>query len=187
MLETTRRRAFIPLLAAALFASSLLAASLFRIDWFGAGQSLRVCLQGGSLRLWIGSRGDFSALAPGVHAGGWSGPQHWAPEIEAARKYWIQAGPTPTAGFPGGVVPAKQIIGLHILIPLYLLVLPLLLLAAAAFPPYRRHRRAARGLCRACGYDLRGLRDRCPECGRALLALILRLLRASPWGAPRPW
>jgi hypothetical protein len=55
--------------------------------------------------------------------------------------------------------------------------LPLGLLAPAAFSPAavwlfrrvgaraRRNRRAAAGLCPACGYDLRAGHDRCPECG----------------------
>lgn len=33
----------------------------------------------------------------------------------------------------------------------------------------RRARRAARGLCPACGYDLRASDGRCPECGAAAL------------------
>ena len=33
------------------------------------------------------------------------------------------------------------------------------------FRAHRRRRRAVRGLCRICGYDLRGSTSRCPECG----------------------
>jgi hypothetical protein len=32
----------------------------------------------------------------------------------------------------------------------------------------RRRKRAAEGKCYACGYDLRGLNERCPECGTSI-------------------
>jgi hypothetical protein len=36
---------------------------------------------------------------------------------------------------------------------------------AAVGTRLRRRRRRSRGLCPACGYDVRASRDRCPECG----------------------
>jgi hypothetical protein len=43
--------------------------------------------------------------------------------------------------------------------------LPLLVRTARVL---HRRRRAAAGLCRNCGYDLRASGDRCPECGQAV-------------------
>lgn len=52
----------------------------------------------------------------------------------------------------------------------FLLLLPTIRLARSGAGWNTRRRRRRRGLCLACGYDLRGGHDRCPECGLAASA-----------------
>jgi hypothetical protein len=51
-------------------------------------------------------------------------------------------------------------------LPYWALLLPLIVvLTIAGFKIARSIRRARRGLCRRCGYDLRESHGPCPECG----------------------
>ena len=66
----------------------------------------------------------------------------------------------PPAPYVALVVPMWAFVGA----PLFV---PATIAAAAARRSLRRRRRARHGECIACGYDLRGGHDRCPECGAA--------------------
>jgi hypothetical protein len=67
-----------------------------------------------------------------------------------------------------------------VLVPCWLAALVFAILPAVWFDRWRRRRSARRrlaaGLCRKCGYDLRGSPGRCPECGMPAEAAI----KASP-------
>jgi hypothetical protein len=89
----------------------------------------------------------------------------WTPPADAAwhvsvrrwHAYRIDSAPTARgAGTHGYVVKAP-----HGLVCGALALLPAVTLSLR----YRRRRHRRRGLCPACGYDLRASRDRCPECG----------------------
>jgi hypothetical protein len=67
-----------------------------------------------------------------------------------------------SSGSPPSVI--RGFIAPHWFYALLLLILPALWLRYG-LPEFRGRRRAERGLCRGCGYDLRGTPDRCPECG----------------------
>jgi hypothetical protein len=59
--------------------------------------------------------------------------------------------------------------GFHVIIPHWFVVLMSGVLPLAWIHARRRRaRRAAAGLCAACGYDLRASPERCPECGTAV-------------------
>jgi hypothetical protein len=50
-----------------------------------------------------------------------------------------------------------------------LCLIGLCVLAVVDVRVLRKRRRLAAGLCPACGYDLRASKDRCPECGLAIM------------------
>ena len=56
--------------------------------------------------------------------------------------------------------------GYELRFPLWLPTILLLAVSCWRVPPsMKRYRRRVRGMCEACGYDLRASPDRCPECG----------------------
>jgi hypothetical protein len=65
----------------------------------------------------------------------------------------------PAARGPGSTLPLWHLVVYASVLPLWWLARQQSSAAAA------RNRRRVLGLCPACGYDLRGTPDRCPECG----------------------
>ncbi|HYO10192.1 MAG TPA: hypothetical protein VER17_14580, partial [Tepidisphaeraceae bacterium] len=66
-------------------------------------------------------------------------------------------------------------------LPCYLVALLTAALPATALVRRRRaRRRAGRGRCAGCGYDLRASPQRCPECGLAVAAAGATTPRDKP-------
>lgn len=70
-------------------------------------------------------------------------------------------------GIGGGMAPSGA---RYVNIPYWLPAGLFVLWPAIVIPGVLRRRRASRGLCPTCGYDLRASPDRCPECGTARAA-----------------
>lgn len=162
------RRLFLPFAALTLLSLIGLAAGLFHLSWIPPGSAHRIMLRDASLHIWLGSRGDWAGFrhSYGLDTGGWTGHRwRWKPLLDPDARIYVQTAP-PAAGV--ATVAAKPITGVMVILPWYLPVLIFGAGAIAAFPAWRRHRRPRRGQCPGCGYDLAGLRDRCPECGEAV-------------------
>jgi hypothetical protein len=72
-----------------------------------------------------------------------------------------------SGGSPPSVI--RGFIAPHWFCTLLLVILPALWVRYG-LPELRGRRRAERGLCRGCGYDLRATPGRCPECGSEAVA-----------------
>jgi hypothetical protein len=111
---------------------------------------------------------------PGRTAQGWNASfdaYAWskAPNMIRHRE-WVRAGfglhrweQLPKSTIPGPKYTNRY---LGVAVPFWLLALLCAIPPALRWNPRRaRRRRAAAGLCPACGYDLRATPERCPECG----------------------
>lgn len=148
----------------------------WRVAYISPSAGTRIMLRWGSLDFWHGSPGDWERLQSE-----WRGPARpikmvWTPEfhsMQMIRSMWPSAA-------PGGGVATIDNYGLRLILPMWMPVAAFLLVTGITVRPWFLHarmaRRTRRGRCVGCGYDLKGLAERCPECGRALRRLLARLL-----------
>ncbi len=86
--------------------------------------------------------------------------------LEAQPPRWISRGCTGFTTHWRFVYMSGRVVVIPLWIPTVLFgILP----TAALVRVTRRRKRKKLGLCLECGYDLRGSKERCPECGRSFL------------------
>ncbi len=114
-------------------------------------------------RIDFGGQQTFTALTCGRHAA-----QFLHSDFPTSLQGWRSScTPTtsPLVGNPG--FPRLDNAGdfFILYVPYWAAVLPCGVVLACSSINHRRRKRKKLGLCVKCGYDLRGSKDRCPECG----------------------
>jgi hypothetical protein len=104
-------------------------------------------------------------------AGSYTGPSGLLSELRSGSAFGRPARSARVAGFEfyRDATPNPQYRALVIPV-LWPVAMTLTVAGAMVTARLRQRRRAAAGRCAACGYDLRGTPDRCPECGTAAAA-----------------
>lgn len=125
--------------------------------WVSPSRDFQCGLSRSGVWFWSLSSGEFTYAQRGFQRGA-DGPLRWLPT-------WLRG----TATVHAGSNPPVTLAGTQASIPIYFFGIAALLLWMLSFiPTWRRHHRARKGLCFACGYDLRGQSSApCPECGLA--------------------
>ena len=131
-------------------------ASLWEVSYrANAWSGLNIALWKGELRVIRGGTGSSSGLSA-LYA--------WPPRESFAHARWL-----PEDAWFGRYTISGVLNWWSLELPLWVPCAAGACLAAGTFPAWRRHRSRVRdGRCRACGYDVRGLKSICPECGGAI-------------------
>ena len=134
-----------------LFSVGLWGVSYWNLRWVSSDMKRMIRLTGGSV-LTNRFEGDIEYAETGLRFAGFSGMRTFiVPRYSHATLPSL-----PSASMRGFTLP---------------LCIPALafgsLFGWLFLPAHRRRKRKRLGLCLKCGYDLRGSKDRCPECGEA--------------------